>query len=264
MCDCLKKEDVVFGSYRSHALYLAKGGDLNKFMAELYGKKTGCCKGRGGSMHLIDKEAGVMGTSAVVAANISIATGYAFGNKLKNNNNVAVIFFGDGATDEGSFYESINFACLHELPIIFICENNFYAIHSSISKRNRCGRLTEKVPNTIEKIRLNTDDVTLIRKTIDEQIDKVRKGKPLFIEILTYRWKEHVGVNDDFDLGYRTRTEFNDWKKRDSLIKLESFLEERHRLEIQRRVSNKISDAIEFAESSEFPKEEELYDYNYA
>ncbi len=135
ICEALQPSDVVFGTYRGHALYLAKGGDLNAMVAELYGKSTGCTKGKGGSMHLIDPEHGVMGTSAVVGTTIANAAGYAYALKHRRKDTVVVSFFGDGATEEGVFAETLNFAVLKQLPVLFVCENNGYAIHTHQNRR---------------------------------------------------------------------------------------------------------------------------------
>src|SRR5438445_5328339 len=128
VCEALRPPDVVFGTYRGHALYLAKGGDMNAMVAELYGKATGCTKGKGGSMHLIDPERGVMGASAVVGTTIANAAGFAYAQKYRRRQGIVVSFFGDGATEEGVYSESLNFAALKKLPILFVCENNQYAI----------------------------------------------------------------------------------------------------------------------------------------
>src|SRR5262245_10762295 len=135
ICAALEPSDVVFGTYRGHALYLAKGGDLKQMIAELYGKVTGCARGKGGSMHLIDPEAGVMGASAVVGTTIANAVGYAYALLLRQSRSIVVSFFGDGATEEGVFAESLNFAVLRQLPILFVCENNQYAIHTHQRQR---------------------------------------------------------------------------------------------------------------------------------
>ena len=146
VCQALRPNDIVFGTYRGHALYLAKRGDLKKMMAELYGKVTGCSKGKGGSMHLVDVEHGFMGTSAVVGTTIPNAVGYAYAIKQQHRNSIVASFFGDGATEEGVFYESLNFASLKALPIIFICENNLYAIHTHQLQR-QCN------PNICDRVR---------------------------------------------------------------------------------------------------------------
>src|SRR5262249_23667412 len=135
VCAALEPHDVVFGTYRGHALYLAKGGDMRQLVAELYGKVTGCARGKGGSMHLIDTDAGVLGTSAVVGTTIANAVGYAYALQYRQAEAIVVSFFGDGATEEGVFAESLNFAALKRLPILFVCENNQYAIHTHQSRR---------------------------------------------------------------------------------------------------------------------------------
>ena len=144
ICEALGRDDVVFGTYRSHALYLAKGGDLPKMIAELYGKLDGCAKGKGGSMHLIDVAARVMGASAVVGTTIPQAVGFAYALKLQRKDSVVVSVFGDGAVDEGVFHESLNFAALKSLPIIFVCENNLYAIHTHQLQRQKVNNICER------------------------------------------------------------------------------------------------------------------------
>src|ERR1700722_17175495 len=145
VCQALEADDVVFGTYRSHALYLAKGGDLREMMAELYGKSTGCARGKGGSMHLIDVKHNIMGASAVVSTTIPQAVGYAYALKLRKKPNIVVSFFGEGATEEGVFYESLQFAALKKAPVIFVCENNLYAIHSAWADRHAHVHLCDRV-----------------------------------------------------------------------------------------------------------------------
>src|SRR3989344_4626805 len=145
VCQALRLDDIVFGTYRSHAFYLAKGGDLKKMIAELYGKATGAAKGKGGSMHLIDRAHGVMGASAVVGTTIANAVGFAYALSYQEKSSIVVSFFGDGAVDEGVFHESMNFASLKKLPIIFICENNSYAIHTHLSQRHANPNIWERV-----------------------------------------------------------------------------------------------------------------------
>src|SRR5439155_16472388 len=145
VCDVLRPDDVVSGTYRSHAGYMAKGGDLRALFAELYGKDTGCARGKGGSMHLVDINRYILGTSAVVGTTIPIAVGYALAVKREGHGRVVAAFFGDGATEEGVFYESLNFAALHRLPVLFVCENNVLAIHTPIEKRWATRQLCERV-----------------------------------------------------------------------------------------------------------------------
>lgn len=210
VCEALAPTDVVFGTYRSHALYLAKGGDLNQMIAELYGKVTGCARGKGGSMHLVDVEHGVLGTSAVVGTTIANAVGYAYGVKLRRTNQVVVSFFGDGATDEGVFHESLNFAALKRLPIIFVCENNFYAIHTHQTHRQAHPNICERArAHGIPAERIEDNNLFALYERVGSAARAIRNGNggPYFFECMTYRWKEHVGPNEDYHLGFRTREE---------------------------------------------------------
>ena len=256
-CLPLRKQDAVFGSYRSHALYIAKGGDLNRFFAEMYGKATGCCKGKGGSMHICDPEAGVMGTSAVVASTIPEAVGWAYASKLKNENNVAVVYLGDGATDEGVFFESVNFAVSRKVPVIFLCENNKYAIHSKINQRSECGKAAERVCGTGIDYTYNT---SLEVETIYSNIEKYLKNpKPLIYEIETYRIMEHVGIKTDWQLGYRKEEEAKEFIAKDPLKIFDSRNLPSWLVQMKYSVDKKIDEAVKFAEESPFPTADELY-----
>ena len=262
VCEALGRDDVVAGTYRSHALYLAKGGDLKKMIAELYGKVTGCARGKGGSMHLIDKAAGVLGTSAVVGTTIPNAVGFAYAMKLQRKGTVVASFFGDGAVDEGVFHESMNFAALKKLPIIFICENNRYAIHTHQSRRQSVVNVCEKARSYgMAAEQISDNDVLRIHEEVKAAIEKLHAGEsgPFFFECLTYRLKEHVGPNDDFNLGYRTREEAEPWIKNDPIVKLALQIDPTRRKQIEAEVGAEIRDAFEFAERSPFPEAHELF-----
>lgn len=261
VCDNLTKADIVFGTYRGHALYLAKGGNLNAMMAELYGKLDGCCQGKGGSMHLIDPSVNMMGTSAVVASSISEAVGYAMGIKYKGDDEVVVCFFGDGATDQGVFHESLNFASLKKLPILFVCENNNYAIHSRLQDRSAQDSLYKfaEVYNISTHIQSDSD-VFKLHDLVGEVVQEIRNGSgPCFIEAHTYRWLEHVGPHEDWDFKYRSKDEISQWKKNDQVEILGSLIEVAQKDIIEKRIKNEVKDAIEFAEKSPFPDYLELY-----
>lgn len=262
VCEALLPGDVVFGTYRGHALYLAKGGNLKKMIAELYGKATGCCKGKGGSMHLCDVEAGVMGQSAIVGTTIPQAVGYAFAQKYLKGNKVVVCFFGDGAVEEGAFHESMNFAALKKLPIIFICENNELAIHSS--QKNRQGfpsiyQLAKTYGIRSEKIEDN--DLFKINSSVKKAADNIRRKNsgPIFFECITYRFKEHVGPLEDFEAGYRSRKDAEKWIKNDPVKKLAKLINPLTRQKIESQIEAEIKKAFQFAEDSPFPDPEELY-----
>jgi TPP-dependent pyruvate/acetoin dehydrogenase alpha subunit len=262
VCEALRPDDVVFGSYRSHAYYLAKGGDLQRMFAELYGKATGCAKGKGGSMHLIDVAHGVMGASAVVGTTIPNAVGYAYAMKLQRNERLVVSFFGDGATEEGVFHESLNFAALKQVPVVFICENNFYAIHTHILRRQKNTSLCEKAKvHGIPAEQFNDSDPMKIYHRLHEIAEGMRAGQsgPYFFECLTYRWKEHVGPNEDYQLGYRNLEEARPWLEGDAVERAERRLSADVCRRIKADVDAEIEAAIAFAEESPFPDPSELY-----
>lgn len=260
VCDVLRPDDVVFGTYRGHALYLAKGGDMSAMVAELYGKVTGCTRGKGGSMHLIDTECGVMGTSAVVGTTIANAAGYAYAMKLRRSDAVVVSFFGDGATEEGVFAETLNFAVLKKLPVLFVCENNGYAIHTAQSKR-------QGVPDICARARafgmpaerLDGNDVFNLRERAEDAVAKLRAGEgPQFIEATTYRWREHVGPGQDYHLGFRDKSECERWEATDAVRALAEQLEPAERARIEAAVEREVAEAFTFAETSPFPAVAEL------
>jgi TPP-dependent pyruvate/acetoin dehydrogenase alpha subunit len=262
VCEALQTNDIVFGTYRNHALYLAKGGDVKKMIAELYGKATGCAKGKGGSMHLVDVAVGVMGGSAVVATTIPQAVGFAFALKLQRSDRIVVSFFGDGAVEEGAFHESLNFAALKKLPIVFVCENNFYAIHSRQEARQSppdiC-TLASAYGMTAE--RLENNDVLRIHESITTAVGDLRAGAagPRFFECMTYRWKEHVGPADDFQGGYRSYEEARPWIEGDQVKRMGQMIAPEARALIEKEVEAEIAEAFAFAEASPFPEPSELF-----
>jgi TPP-dependent pyruvate/acetoin dehydrogenase alpha subunit len=261
VCEALRPDDVVFGTYRSHAYYLAKGGDVRKMMAELFGKATGCAKGKGGSMHLVDAAHGVMGASAVVGTTIPNAVGYAYALRLQRRDSIVVSFFGDGATDEGVFYESLNFAALKRLPIIFVCENNFYAIHTHLLRRHKDAELCARVSAYgVPAEQIGDNDILKIHERTRNAVELLR-GKdsgPFFLECLTYRWKEHVGPGEDFHLGYRNLEEARPWMEGDQLLRLAALIPAPNRERIAAEVEAEIREAIASAEQDPFPDAREL------
>lgn len=262
VCEALRPEDIIFGTYRSHAYYLAKGGDMKAMVAELYGKSTGCAKGKGGSMHIVDVAHGIMGASAVVGTPLPNAVGYAYALKVQKKPGIVVCFFGDGATEEGVYHESLNFAALKGVPVIFICENNGYAIHTHISKRQKMpDNLVERARGYGMPAERIQDDIFEVYNRVNAAAEALRAGKPgpYFFECMTYRWKEHVGPNEDYQLGYRTLDEAEPWMKNDQLKRLAGMIAPEVRQRIETEVEAEIKEAFEFAESSPFPVEAELY-----
>jgi TPP-dependent pyruvate/acetoin dehydrogenase alpha subunit len=271
ICDPLLRDDCVSNTYRCHATYIAKGGDLNEMMAELYGKQTGCAGGKAGSMHLVDIKNGIMGASAVVGTTIPVAAGFALAMKreanLTGHQRIMVSVFGDGATEEGCFYETLNFASLHQLPMIFVCENNRLAIHTPIEKRWATEKLCERVATyAIPTFKIHDGDVFTIRDTVAAAVADIRKHKkgPVFIECATYRWLEHVGPRDDHADDYRDQKVYEDWKYNDQILRLATMLETPTRERIEKEVKDAISMAEIFAEKSPYPAAEELYAHVYA
>jgi len=271
VCDLLEREDWISNSCRCHATYLAKGGDLNKMFAELYGKKTGCAAGKAGSMHLVDKDNGVLGASAIIGSNISICAGVALKLKLQTKaqqqKNLVVAFFGDGATEEGTFTETINFAAIHKLPIIFICENNGLAIHSPLKKRWANLDICKRVQSYgIKTYKVTDGNIFKIRNAAKKAIYKIKKynAGPIFIECNIYRYLEHVGIRDDHHEDYRNIFEYEKWQKRDAVKKLENMLSPKEVVKIKLDINAKIKSAIEFAKNSPAPNEVDFYKNIYA
>lgn len=262
VCEALAPRDVVFGTYRGHALYLAKGGDLRQMIAELYGKATGCAQGWGGSMHLIDTDAGMMGTSAVVGTTIANSVGYAYALKYRHSDAVVVSFFGDGATEEGVFHESLNFAALKRLPMLFVCENNSYAIHTHQLRRQALANIAGRARSYgMPAERVDDGDVLALHGRVSRAIADIRSGKtgPIFLECKTYRWKEHVGPGEDWHLGYRQPQELAPWRDSDALVKLAEQLDDDARRQIEGEVECEIEVAFAFADLSPEPKAEALF-----
>lgn len=261
VCEALRADDIVFGTYRGHALYLAKGGDMKAMAAELFGKATGCAGGKGGSMHLISTESGMMGASAVVGTTIANAVGYAYASKLKGQDTLVASFFGDGATEEGVFAESLNFAALKRLPVLFVCENNGYAIHTSQARRQgRPDICARAQAYGIAAERIEHNDVLYLFERTRAAAAKIRaEGCPYFMEVMTYRWREHVGPNEDFRLGYRTEDEAASWVETDQVTRLETMLAPDRRQQIQEEVESEVEAALLFAEQSPEPEPAELY-----
>ncbi|MEX1027274.1 MAG: thiamine pyrophosphate-dependent dehydrogenase E1 component subunit alpha [Candidatus Paceibacterota bacterium] len=260
VCESLQREDTVWGAHRSHGHYLAKGGDLKKLMAEIFCRATGCSGGRGGSMHVIDQSVGVMGTVPIVAATIPIAVGAALAAKLRGGNEVAVSFFGDGATEEGHFHESLNFAGINNLPVIFVCENNLYSSHMGIFQRRRKDNIIESATtHGITGHRVDGNDVQTVRKVTTEVVAEARRGDgPALLELRTFRWRGHVGPKWDEDVGVKRKGELSQWLPFDPIARCERELLEdgvsQAALEATRnRVAAKIHEAVAFAERSPMP-----------
>ena len=269
VCASLRDDDYIFGNHRSHGHYLAKGGDLKQMVAEILGKESGCSRGRGGSMHLVAPEIGLMGTSAMVGSGIALAVGSAMAFVMKGTEKVAVTFFGDGATEEGVFYESLNLAAVRRFPVIFVCENNLYSSHMHIRDRRPADNITEIVrANCIPAIRVDGNNVLEVYRAAVGAVRDARQGKgPSFIECRTYRWRGHVGPNYDLERGLRSKEELETWVARCPIKSFEGelmskgLLTENEANTLRAEVVEEVVEAIAWARSSPMPNENELTSY---
>tara|TARA_B100002003_G_scaffold249887_1_gene287452 strand:+ start:3951 stop:4934 length:984 start_codon:yes stop_codon:yes gene_type:complete len=269
----LKEDDFMVSGHRAHGHYLGKGGDLKKMIAEIYGKVTGCSAGKGGSMHLIDKEKKFMGSTAIVGGTIPVGVGLGLSIKLQGKSQISCIFFGDGATEEGVFYESINYAALKKLPVLFICENNYYSVYSPLKVRQPASR---NVCRLVESMGIHSghgdgNNVAEVYRKVSESVRDIRNGHgSCFLEFTTYRWREHCGPNYDNNIGYRSEEEYKSWKERDPIALLESRLLEHgviSEVDIEKKemdICQEISDAFTFSENSSFPTPDQAFKGLYA
>ena len=268
----VNKKDFAVSTHRSHAHYLAKGGDLKKMISEIYGKETGCSNGKGGSMHLVDLKVNFMGSSPIVGNIIHIGVGLGLSAKIKKKKQISFIFFGDGAIEQGSFYESLNFSIVKKIPAIFICENNLYSVYSNLAVRQPLGRNNSSMVKSIgvNSALCDGHDIKKIYQTFNTAIEYVKKNqKPFFLEFPSYRWKEHCGPNFDNDIGYRSEKEFFEWKKKDPITKIRNLLIKNKFLEHkvlkkEKKINNEIKAAFNFAEKSKFPKQKSSLEGEYA
>ena len=260
VCSGLRPEDQIFGTYRSHGIYLAKTGETDKFFAELFGKTNGLSKGKVGSMHLFAPEYGFLGTSSIVASIIPVAAGAAFANKIHKNKKIIAVFFGDGAVEEGAFWESLNVACLMKLPVLFVCEDNDLAVHTHKSLRQGYRSIVDIVAKfNCNIFKKETTDVELIYKLTNQARKAIMESqKPSFLYLRYYRYKEHVGIYEDFHCGYRSRREFEKWRKKDpvnlqrkKLLKLGARNSDLRKIE--RKIDRQIDNSIICARNADFP-----------
>lgn len=252
----LDKEDKIFTTYRNHAVYLAKGGNLDLMMAELYGKEDGISKGKAGSMHLCSPNNGMMGSSAIVGAIYPHALGMAYSQKIDSTkNNVTLCITGEGATEEGVFYETLNFASLKKLPIIYIVENNGLAINIPINIRQSYTLSKIADAYNIKYVHYeNGMDMMKIYQDFSLLLKDIKNNpRPMIVEIDTYRYMEHVGITMDYDKGYRTIGDYEKWSKKDPLI-VETSLKNK----FTSQILDEINTAKEFAENSSYPSKNEL------
>ncbi len=268
----LGTQDLVFTGHRSHGHYLAKGGDLGAMMAELYGRETGCAHGKGGSQHLIDLACGFMGSAPILASTISVGVGAAWAARMDGADRVVVVYFGDGATEQGVFHESMNFAGTNRLPVVFVCENNLYSVHSALDIRQPAGREIHELgaAHGVHGVVGDGNDVEIVHTLAKEAVEGARDGGgPSIIELLTYRWMEHCGPGDDTGLGYRDAGELAEWRARDPvacyrrrLLEMQILSQAVHD-DYSAEIDSEIEQAVAFAKNSPFPEPDALDHFVY-
>ena len=272
ICAALDEKDYIFGNHRSHGHFIAKGGSLLELVAEIYGSKNGCSRGRGGSMHLIDPEVGLLGSVPIVAGTVSLAMGAALAGWIREDGRVSVSFFGDGDTGEGVLYECLNFSALKKLPMLFVCENNLYATHMPI-RECRVEKEIFKIGESfgIESWRVDGMNVLEVYEEATKAIDQCRQGRgPVLLECSTYRFRGHVGPDDNIQGAHkdiRPQEEVEEWLKKDPIKRLEKYLLENEIAKsmqlksIVKEVEEEVAVAHRFAKAGPFPEAKELNHY---
>ncbi|MBI4965746.1 MAG: thiamine pyrophosphate-dependent dehydrogenase E1 component subunit alpha [Desulfomonile tiedjei] len=269
VCSCLKPDDFIFTTHRGHGQALAKGIELNRFMAEIYGRKDGFCKGKAGSMHVASKEAGVAGSNGIVGAGLPISLGTAFASQYRDENAVTVCFFGDGASNQGTFHESLNLAALWNLPVIFCCENNGWAQFTPQKVYMKLENISKRAESYgMAGVTVDGDDVIKVREEAEKAVSKARKGEgPTLLECKTHRWFGHYAGDPQ---KYRSPTEVESTREFDPIVKFEEFLlkskfiDQAHVDTLEAKIKSEIQGAIDFAESSPIAGPEELFTDVYA
>lgn len=258
----MSPEDLAVSGHRAHAHYLAKGGNLNAMLAEIYGKAPGCSAGKGGSMHLIDESVGFMGSTAIVGGTVPIGVGLAYGMKIKQSQQISCVFHGDAVLETGVFFESANFAALKNLPVLFVCENNLYSVYSPLRVRQPMGR---SIAAMVGGMGIPSDtgdgnDVRSVYKKVCNALKEIRNGGgPRFLEFLTYRWLEHCGPNYDNHIGYRSEAECEAWKAQEPIRRfqseliLEGSISLEEILQMEEQIFLEVENSFTFAESAAVP-----------
>ena len=260
-CAPLNDDDFITSTHRGHGHIIAKGGDMKLMMAELYGKATGYNKGKGGSMHIADPRLGILGANGIVGAGLPIATGAGLSAKLRKSGQVAVCFFGDGASNQGTFHESINIAAAFDLPVVYVCENNLYAVGTRQSDVRRVEDIADRgVGYAIPGLAIDGNDVIAVYEACKEAVDRARAGMgPTLIECKTYRWRTHFEGEPDT---YRPPEEVDAWLKREPIAPYrknlieQGILTEAQATRIEADVLEELDSAVEFARKSPIPEPE--------
>lgn len=269
----LLSTDLAVSGHRAHAHYLGKGGDLRAMVAEIYGKRTGCSSGKGGSMHLTDLSVGFVGSTAIVGGTVPVGVGLGYGLKLRQPGAVSCVFLGDAVAETGVFAESVNFAVVKQLPVLFVCENNLYSVYSPLSVRQPPGREIWKMVQGmgVQAQHADGNDALQVFDVAADAVARIRAGSgPVFLEFPTYRWREHCGPFYDNDIGYRSEAEFLAWKAKDPIARLQGDLltsgdlTESSLAGMLDDIRSEIHQAFADAESDPFPAADEAYTQVYA
>lgn len=271
-CAALQRSDWMYSSHRTHGVYLAKGGDLNAMLCEMHCRINGCVGSRGGSMHLIDPSVGMVGTSAIVGGSLPIATGAALATKMAGEDRVVVVFFGEGATEEGVCSESLNFAALKGLPVLFFCENNFYSVQSPLATRQPPRDIRRWAEgHGLPAARVDGTNVLDVYEATKTAVERARRGQgPSFIEAQVYRFRAHGGAGDDSRTGYRDVAERELWEKYCpletffGLLKQHRIIDDATRARMHAEIEQETAKAFDFSLASPEPTEADLYKFVYA
>jgi pyruvate dehydrogenase E1 component alpha subunit len=271
-CAALDISDLLYSSHRTHGNYLAKGGSLKAMLCEMHCRANGCAGSRGGSMHLIDKAAGMAGTSAIVGGAVPIATGAALAARMQQQSHVVVVFLGDATTEEGVASESLNFAALKQLPVIFFCENNFYSVQSPLATRQPARSIRAWAAGYgMPAVEVDGVNVLAVHAATHEAVERARRGGgPTFIEAPVYRFRAHGGSGDDSRTGYRSEEERASWEAIDPIRLFGDYVTGARRLDraaidaMEREIADEIAEAFEFALASPHPTAADLYQHVYA
>ncbi len=264
VCSALEKEDLITQTHRGHNQGIGKGMDIKRMMAEFLGKETGYCKGKGGCMHIADFSVGSLGANGVVGGGIPIATGSAFSQKYRKTKNITVSFFGDGATNEGAFHESLNLASVWKLPVIFVCTNNYYGMSTSISKSMNIKDIAVRASSYgMKGVSLDGNDIMTIYEETKKGREYVLENGPMLMVLNTYRWMGHSKSDSQL---YRTKEEVNEWKKKCPIKRYRKYLvsgkilTDKELDELDKKAAKDVEDAVEYAEKSPEPKIENIFD----
>ncbi len=271
-CAVLRKEDKIVSTHRSHGHYLAKQGSLKAMLCEIYGRAPGCVGGRGGSMHLLDDEAGVLACLPIVGTSVPLGVGVAYAAKRKGEDTVVTVFLGDAVMEEGVFHESANFAALHSLPVVFVCENNDLSFYTSLDVRQPDRPMTDIAKaHTLAVQELDGNDAVAVYEAMSGAVKKARDGGgPSFIMCNTRRWREHCGCRYDYEMGQMTEAEFEILRADCPLARLGAQLREAGLLDdagedaLRTELGKEIEEAFEFARNASFPELETAGDHVYA